>query len=120
MFTQLSAAHAAGNLIGSLAIIAAVSYCGIFAVSGTAAVNTAVAKTSLPFGQVARLLSLVHGSDYMHCHLSTAHRALFLRFLCHSAWRPEHRRARPLLTGPHFSIRSGNSAYYPQCQVLHF
>lgn len=64
-----NAAHAAGNLIGSLAIIAAVSYCGIFAVSGTAAVNTAVAKTSLPFGQVVRLLSLVHGlHDHMHRH----------------------------------------------------
>ena len=71
MFTQLNVLRAAGNLIGSLAIIAAVSYCGIFAVSGTAAVNTAVAKTSLPFGQVINYLALWI-CDHMHRHLSRA------------------------------------------------
>ncbi len=43
---------AAGNLVASLAMVAVVSYAGIFSAPGnSAAAAIAVAKTSLPFGK---------------------------------------------------------------------
>ena len=50
------AAHAccsAGNLVASLAMVAVVSYAGVFgAANNSAAAGIAVMKTSLPFGVV--------------------------------------------------------------------
>lgn len=49
---ELRGSHA-GNLVGCLAMVAVVQAAGIYATAGgNAAVNIAVAKTSLSFGQV--------------------------------------------------------------------
>ena len=45
----------AGNLGGCLAMVAVVQAAGIFAAGGNAAMNIAVAKTSLSFGQVGSM-----------------------------------------------------------------
>ena len=48
---------AAGNLVACLAMVAAVSYAGIFSNPGNnAAVGIAVMKTSLPFGKARGLV----------------------------------------------------------------
>ncbi len=49
----MHAPGAAGNLVASLAMVAVVSYAGVFgAANNSAAAGIAVMKTSLPFGVV--------------------------------------------------------------------